>query len=322
MTDDRKEVCITTRQSAGQIKESPTAMNVLANYASDSDSEDDSQPKEQPRNGAEDKDDDFVLAALKDLQNFAASVQGEGVGGNKSVGTTDQRTSTTEDPVRSKDPAVDDDIKFRSFLDEINSIPYMPEDQPQPPSTTPPPPPPQSPPPELPSSIPPPPPEDSRESEISIGDRDIEGTTRNIESIYSRLDHLSLLPSTSMDPRDMKRRLLEFAIRIFDWKNKGLDDAYFLGTERAGAMAGHLQGSSAAQDHVDLPAFGGIVGAMVKLMYELEQMVAPHGWSCVWDADDEAYGFQHIRTVGGFPRLGHVFLIKGILKGLFANIFA
>ncbi|KAF9940534.1 hypothetical protein BGZ67_007504 [Mortierella alpina] len=94
----------------------------------------------------------------------------------------------------------------------------------------------------------------------------------------------------------MKRRLLEFAIRISDWKNGGLDDAYFLGKERAEAMAGHLQRPIATSDQDVIPPFGGVVGAMVKLVQELEQMVAPYGWSCVWDAEDEAYGFQHIRT--------------------------
>ncbi|KAF9575558.1 hypothetical protein EC968_002494 [Mortierella alpina] len=276
-------------------------MNVLANYASDSDSEDDSQPKEQVRNSAEDKDDEFVLAALKDLQDFAASVQGEGVGEHESIGTTDRRIgNTAEASVNSTNSALEDDRQFLSFLDEINSIPYTPHDQPPPPSTTPPPPPP--PPSEKQSSIPPPPPppppplEDSRESEAILGDYDVEATTRSIESLFNRLDHLALLPSTSMDPKDMKRRLLEFAIRIFDWKNGGLDDAYFLGKERAEAMAFRLQGPIAESDQDIFPPFGGVVGAMVKLLQELEQMVAPYGWSCVWDAEDEAYGFQHSRT--------------------------
>ncbi|KAF9283804.1 hypothetical protein BGZ68_005093 [Mortierella alpina] len=275
-------------------------MNVLANYASDSDSEDDAQPKEPVRNRTENNEDAFVLAALKDLQNFAASVQDESVGGHESIGTQDRRTgSIAETSVGSVDPAAEDDLKFRSFLDEINSIPYTSEDPSQRSSKTPPPPPPpppQSPPPEIPLSIPPPPPEDSSQSETNIRDRHIEATIHSIESVYSRLDHMSLLPSTSMDPKDMKRRLLEFAIRISDWKRGGLDDVYFLGKERAEAMAGHLQRPTSTSDQDALPPFGGIVGAMVKLMQELEQMIAPYGWSCVWDAEDEAYGFQHITT--------------------------
>ncbi|CAO3568263.1 unnamed protein product [Mortierella alpina] len=277
-------------------------MNVLANYASDSDSEDNAQPKEPARNSADDKDNEFVLAALKDLQNFAASVQGEGVGGLGSVETSDRHSgNTAEASMNSVDQATRDDLKFRSFLDEINSIPYTPQDQSHPPSTPPPPPPPPlSPSPEIPSSIPPPPPPpppaDSIELKSSTGNYDIKATTHSIESVFSRLDHLSLLPSTSMDPKDMKRRLLEFAIRISDWKNGGLNDAYFLGKERAEAMAGHLQAPFAASGKDVYPPFGGIVGAMVKFVQELEQMVAPHGWSCVWDAEDEAYGFQHIRT--------------------------
>ncbi|KAF9951306.1 hypothetical protein BGZ70_001038 [Mortierella alpina] len=280
-------------------------MNVLANYASDSDSEDDSQTREPARNSADDNDDEFVLAALKDLQNFAASVQGEGAGGCESTGISDRRIgNTVQLSVNSVDQATDDDLKFRSFLDEINSIPYTQPDQPHPPSThsppsppPPPPPPPLSPPPEIPSSTPPPPPPPGDSIESSNTEyHDIEATTHSIESVFSRLDHLSLLPSTSMDPKDMKRRLLEFAIRISDWKNGGLDDAYFLGKERAEAMVGHLQAPIAASDQDVHPPFGGIVGAMVKLVQELEQMVAPHGWSCVWDAEDEAYGFQHIRT--------------------------
>ncbi|KAF9586426.1 hypothetical protein BGW38_005208 [Lunasporangiospora selenospora] len=67
----------------------------------------------------------------------------------------------------------------------------------------------------------------------------------SIPSIYRRMYHLSLLLSTTTSVSDpyqqrykmLEDRLIEFAIRILDWEQGGLRADYFLGEERAAALA-------------------------------------------------------------------------------------
>ncbi|KAG0307006.1 hypothetical protein BGZ97_000532 [Linnemannia gamsii] len=110
-----------------------------------------------------------------------------------------------------------------------------------------------------------------------------------------------------MVAQDLERRLLEFAIRIVDWKKDGLEEAYFLGQDLADALDQEAAAAAAAVTGVEggntqeglvaaLPDFGGIVGSMIQYMFRLEQMVTPNAWMAVWDTEDEAYGFQHVRT--------------------------
>jgi len=253
-------------------------MNALVNYASDSDSENEEPPvtQQQQQRQQGQQEDDFLLSALKDLQSFADSVD-DGPGDR---------------------PDIDED-GFQSFLKEIDAIPCPSEDRDQP--VLPPPPPPPSEPFETGTSPPPPPPPPPETSLTTHLGNIQETTLHHVKSIHSRLHHISLLPSTSIDQKDLERRLLEFAIRIVDWEKGGLYEAYFLGKELADAVVAYQQqGGTMSSDSVELPSFGGVVGSMIKHLHHLEHMAAPLGWSPIWDADDEAYGFQHSRTVRAF----------------------
>ncbi|KAG0255903.1 hypothetical protein BG011_004859 [Mortierella polycephala] len=267
-----------------------TAMNVLVDYSSDSDSEQESSPgygkvgTTAPRDSIED---DFVRAALNDLQSFAASVENDPT---KMLGEgkpSQQPVVATHDP----DP---EDLKFLSFLKEIDAIPDPSTDHTQ--ARPPTPPPPTSPEPQLPPPPPPPPPPTEALALFEEHDswNGSQSTLASVQEIQARLLNLSLLPVPSIDQKDLQRRLLEFAIRTVDWEKGGLEETYFLGKDRAEAILAR-QGSETATDG-PLPPFGGIVGSMIKRLYELEQMATPYGWMPVWDAEDEAYGFQHIRT--------------------------
>ncbi|KAF8986170.1 hypothetical protein BGZ46_008514 [Entomortierella lignicola] len=267
-------------------------MNVLANYASDSDSEGESrntptkngQPIAQQQQQSKENviiEDDFVSNALKDLQSFAASV-GETTG-NDSLRPGEQ-IGESEDL---------EELGLLSFLKEIDSIPCPLEEQDQEQILPPPPP---SPP--ISSADMPPPPPPLLQDPMTLLSNSIsdvnELTLKEIQMVYSRLYHLSLLP-TPIDQKDLERRLLEFATRIVDYEKGGLYESYFLGQGRADFIESH-KGVIGEAVSLELPSFGGIVGSMIKHMYELEQIVAPLGWAAVWDAEDEAYGFQHLRT--------------------------
>ncbi|KAK3806925.1 MAG: hypothetical protein JOS17DRAFT_767031 [Linnemannia elongata] len=293
-------------------------MNALVNYGTDSDSDDDSdisptpthttnqpagtQAQSTASSNKDDDEDDPILAALKDLQDFAASVNE-----NDSDPSSSNTAATSDAGVGSGETMEQDqeELKFLSFLQEIDAIPNPDDDQ-QPP---PPPPPPPLESPKIIDDIPPPPPAPSSSTSTppppSTTQTDPGTTTESIlqsvQMIYNRLDHISLLPSASTISQDLERRLLEFAVRIVDWKKGGLEEAYFLGQDLANALAqeaaagvdggGTNQGMTAT-----LPDFGGIVGSMIQYMFRLEQMATPNGWMAVWDAEDEAYGFQHVRT--------------------------
>ncbi|KAF9929880.1 hypothetical protein FBU30_001129 [Linnemannia zychae] len=57
------------------------------------------------------------------------------------------------------------------------------------------------------------------------------------QALYSRIHRLSILPKTEkFNPKDVENRLVEFAIRLLDWEQGGLKPSYFLGEERAKAV--------------------------------------------------------------------------------------
>ncbi|KAF9023519.1 hypothetical protein BGZ52_012599 [Haplosporangium bisporale] len=269
-------------------------MNMLVDYDSSSESEAETTVHPQPGSAgqkeakdSDNKDESFISGALKELQDFAASV----------VATPGMQ------PKSPADAAADDDLQFMSFMKEIEAMPFIPDDpQSADPSIPPPPPPPTSPPMSptdtgSPPPPPPPPPPPTLEEVEPLP------PTETVYSIYTRLQNLGLLPVTVIDQKDLKRRLLEFAIRIKDWEKGGLDAGYFLGRDRAEAITagqdGQDQPNSTNED--GLPAFGGIVGSMVKYMHELEQLATPHGWIATWDAEDEAYEFHHGTYSPVFP---------------------
>ncbi|KAG0278236.1 hypothetical protein BGZ95_004433 [Linnemannia exigua] len=313
-------------------------MNALVNYGTDSESEDEDnlhsasiQVQSTKLNNQDKEDeDDPILAALKDLQDFAASVNDSE---NRNDNVTQQTSSSSNigsggESVVQQD---DDELKFLSFLQEIDAIPNP--DEPQLPAP-PPPPPAESPividyiPPPPPPPLPPSPSDTTTiPPALSLSSQALSGTAtttttttatppsttesiqESVQMIYNRLYYISLLPSASSAFQDLERRLLEFAIRIVDWTKGGMEEAYFLGPELADALAKEaaatcameVDGSSREEvgreeTALELPDFGGIVGSMIQYMFRLEQMATPNGWMAVWDTQDEAYGFQHVRT--------------------------
>ncbi|KAF9129224.1 hypothetical protein BGW39_004380, partial [Mortierella sp. 14UC] len=308
-------------------------MNALLNYGTDSESDDDDtishthsasiqaqnkQDKDKDKEEEQDED-DSIMAALQDLQDFAASVNE-----NQDENVTQKSSTRDASSSGSGEPMVqdDDELKFLSFLQEIDAIPNPDESQQQPP------PPPPPPPAEFPLIIdnippPPPPPPSSAPTTIPPGFSSASSSTsqalsgtgattesiqQSVQMIYNRLYYISLLPSASAAFQDLERRLLEFAIRIVDWKKGGMEEAYFLGQELVDALNKKAATSNATMDdheaigreeekgELGLPQFGGIVGSMIQYMFRLEQMATPNGWMAVWDTEDEAYGFQHVRT--------------------------
>lgn len=295
-------------------------MNALVNYGTDSDSEDDdispthkttrpaNTQAQTTTNNNEDQDDP-ILAALKDLQDFAASVSENNLEPSSSNTTTADATAAGSGEPMEQDQ---DELQFLSFLQEIDAIPNPDDVQPPPPPSPPPPPPPPSEAPLAINNIPPPPPSSSitiasPPPTTSASMTTTESIHQSVQNIYNRLYYISLLPSASTVAQDLERRLLEFAIRIVDWTKGGLEEAYFLGQDLADALAqeaaaatGDEGGSTPEGVVADLPDFGGIVGSMIQYMFRLEQMITPNGWMAVWDTEDEAYGFQHVRTVSCF----------------------
>src|SRR5690606_11000922 len=111
-----------------------------------------------------------------------------------------------------------------------------------------------------------------------------------------------------IDEKYLKKQLTEFADRIKDGERGGTEEAYFVGKERAIALATLIQehpsssslssstSSESEYTHVKvkeqcdagltltrmtttpLPPYGGIVGSMLRYLTSLEQMVGPHGW--------------------------------------------
>ncbi|KAF9273031.1 hypothetical protein BGZ68_001883 [Mortierella alpina] len=117
-------------------------------------------------------------------------------------------------------------------------------------------------------------------------------------------------------PLMLDDRLIEFAIRILDWDQGGMKPAYFMGEGRAqflshqksrgkskdrGRSESHSAGSDDSEDDsqdedtatINPPPYGGIVAEMLELMRKTEQAAAPDGWEVVWDAMRSSYGFRH-----------------------------
>ncbi|KAF9163462.1 hypothetical protein DFQ26_002480 [Actinomortierella ambigua] len=298
-------------------------MNALVNYSDDdSDSDQEHSKKKQPPTtctaptdeGEGDNDDD-ILAKLKELQNFAAMVGSDDDddadspipppplppatedNGSMEEDSSPQEHHAVEDMHDTKMDQDEEDCLFTSFMDEINAVPTTTLVQTQPPP--PPPTPPRS---STDEVLPPPPPLPSDALEVPSAAW-IATNLPGIETpqaVYSRLHSLSLLPGAAVDQKDTERRLIEFAIRILDWEQGGLKPDYFLGEDYARQLAELAQEASTSSlsdtTPPSLPPFGGIVGAVLKHIHDLEALAAPDGWQAIWDPDEEAYGFQHWRT--------------------------
>ncbi|KAG0208097.1 hypothetical protein BGX28_000853 [Mortierella sp. GBA30] len=284
--------------------------------------------------GASDGENDFVSAALKDLQSFAATVDTsievpEML--SKESTTADASlinpTDMDVDQETVKDDAPDSTVTkdaillpprapveltleqqaiFDAFMQQINDIPLTTKDQ----------------------SLPPP---ISLHPNSSTSAKYLEDTTNSatsemqwqqsasIQAIYSRMHHLSLLSSPKVDPKELEDRLIEFAIRILDWEQRGMKPAYFLGEERAQfllkreAVTASNQDRSRSEDGSDAededdveddqdttntlpPPYGGVVAEMLELMSRTEQSAAPNGWKVVFNAAENSYGFQHLES--------------------------
>ncbi|ORZ09720.1 hypothetical protein BCR41DRAFT_135308 [Lobosporangium transversale] len=288
-------------------------MNALVNYTSDSDPEFEQEDvshatttkrsiSQRPNltnntnnnctiDGAEDDgDENYVAAALKDIRNLAT------IAPAPPSNHIMQCTSPSPMQDNENEGLASEDLEVMAFLKTIEDIPYPSDEQdavllpppPPPPSiapttVTPPPPPP-----------PPPPPFSLLEASLDVQPGDdkskkaLETTLQDIHTIQNRLYYISLLPSSTVDQKDLDRRLLEFATRVKDWEKGGLYESYFVGKERAEAMANNTNFYLSEAEKSTLPPFGGVMGTMIKHMYDLENIVAPPGWIAVWDADDEA----------------------------------
>ncbi|KAG0353665.1 hypothetical protein BC939DRAFT_500020 [Gamsiella multidivaricata] len=144
---------------------------------------------------------------------------------------------------------------------------------------------------------------------------------QSVHSVYSRMHQLSLLSSPLINQKDIEKHLIEFAIRILDWEQGGMKPAYFLGEERAQALAQqdaikkNIDGQDGSDSGMDvdtdlggdeddeeagnpvlMPPYGGVVGEMLEYMNRIEQSAIPKGWTLVWDAKEGSYGFRHIAT--------------------------
>ncbi|KAF9558254.1 hypothetical protein EC968_007194 [Mortierella alpina] len=198
-------------------------------------------------------EDDFVSAALKDLQTFAASVSDDTSTLPKSpaleasLDSQDNSASTEQDstdmdvhqesahvvpdddvimaestavaeagspPTKSVELTTEQQAIFDAFMLKIDAIPLVPQNQ-------------SFPPPETDPFVS----KDARQEHI-LSDLKWRQSA-SVQEIYSRLHQLSLLPSPTLDAQMLEDRLIEFAIRILDWDRGGMKPAYFVGEERA-----------------------------------------------------------------------------------------
>ncbi|KAF9130068.1 hypothetical protein BGW39_003518 [Mortierella sp. 14UC] len=219
--------------------------------------------EQQEQQGTGDED-DFVSAALKDLQSFAASIDStpqnyddeptvtEPTATSPSTFINDppsstpgtlppqdlghseptamdidqqQPSNTTLEPEQPTTPApielsTDQQIIFDTFLQEIDAIPLTNLDQTYPPGYS------------------------SPHDTTSNSDNDDEHwiQAQTPQTLYSRIHQLSTLPqSEKFNPKEVENRLIEFAIRLLDWEQGGLRQAYFLGEKRAQAVLGQIE---------------------------------------------------------------------------------
>ncbi|KAF9117189.1 hypothetical protein BGX27_000038 [Mortierella sp. AM989] len=275
-------------------------------------------------------DEGYLLTAIKDLQSFAATVDANNntssiqepsltpaneslqlsasssspssstiVDENQHVKSISAPENTCSDLIESTLSSLSIDLTpeqqslFDAFLLDIDSIPLTSKDQSRPPVTN-------------------RDPSDSLANEPSLSEFQWQ-QKQSVQSIYSRMHQLSLLPSPLIDQKDIEARLIEFAIRILDWEQGGMKPAYFMGEERALAVskrdaAKNIQDCKdiiKSEDEGDeddspsslLPPYGGIVREMLDKMSVIEQTAAPSGWKVVWDPKECTYGFKHTISV-------------------------
>ncbi|KAF9955712.1 hypothetical protein BGZ72_003471 [Mortierella alpina] len=198
--------------------------------------------------------DDFVSAALKDLQSFAASVgdvtstlpedtpqqtspDSQGSSSLIEPGPSDMDVDpksavhvvSEDDIIMAEDIAASEAASpsstpvqltseqqaiFDAFMLKIDAIPLVSQDQTSPPQEA-----------DLPVS------KDERQEHMLSDLRWQQSAS--VQEIYSRLHQLSLLSSPTLDSQMLDDRLIEFAIRILDWDRGGMKPAYFMGEERA-----------------------------------------------------------------------------------------
>ncbi|KAG0087129.1 hypothetical protein BGZ93_011137 [Podila epicladia] len=245
-------------------------------------------------------DETFISAALKELQSFAASVS-ENMPISDAVAkepipelqTVDNESSGEEEDEEEIIPAPapsllltpEQQAVFKAFIERIDAIPLTSADQSHPPMV-----------PKRPLSV-----QDREQLELDWQ------RYQSVPSIYRRIHRLSTLESPTLNYEELEARLIEFAIRILDWEQGGLNAVYFLGPARAVYVAGRegrdgredVNRSEEAQegDGEFPPPYGGVVGETLQHLYELESTAAPPPWKLVWNAEEEAFSFHHIVTV-------------------------
>ncbi|KAF9355290.1 hypothetical protein BGX26_006770 [Mortierella sp. AD094] len=267
-------------------------------------------------------DEGYVLAALKDLQSFAATVDVTNDNSTipqpslapteespdtstsaSGISNESQNASATLVPKATESESIESTLSnlsielsaeqqtlFDAFLREINAIPLTSKNQSRPPAIemTP------------------------TENDLSFSELQWQ-QTQSVQSIYSRMHQLSILSSPTIDHKDIEARLIQFAIRILDWEQGGMKPEYFLGEERALAEGeknaaentlDHKDSSDSAGEEDDgdeestsiMPPYGGVVGEMLERMAAIEQTAAPSGWRVTWEPKECAYRFKHITT--------------------------
>ncbi|KAG0015280.1 hypothetical protein BGZ81_011773 [Podila clonocystis] len=245
-------------------------------------------------------DEIFISAALKELQSFAASVDEStpisDTEAKESIPElqtyVDNESSSGEEDEEEEVPAPapsflltpEQQVIFKAFMDRIEAIPLTSADQSYPPAV-----------PKRPLSV-----QDREQLELDWQRH------QSVPSIYSRIHRLSALESPTLNHEHLEARLIEFAIRILDWEQGGLNAVYFLGPARAVYVAGREDGDGSEsvdrdekvqdKDEEFPPPYGGVVGETLQHLYELELTAAPPYWKLVWNAEEEAYSFHHTAT--------------------------
>ncbi|KAF9312843.1 hypothetical protein BG003_005855 [Podila horticola] len=248
-------------------------------------------------------DETFISAALKELQSFAASVDENtsmlaDTDADAKEPIPDLQTNIDNDSSSEEDEGEEEEAPaplpiiltseqqaiFKAFMERIDAIPLISADQSHPPAV-----------PKRPLSV-----QDREQLELEWQRH------QSVPSIYSRIHRLSTLESPTLNHDELEARLIEFAIRILDWEQGGLNVVYFLGAERAvySSRKRDADGSESmdrdevAQEEGEKfpPPYGGIVGETLQHLYELESTAAPSCWKLVWNAEEEAYSFHHIAS--------------------------
>ncbi|GJJ77364.1 hypothetical protein EMPS_09723 [Entomortierella parvispora] len=266
------------------------------------------------------EDEAFISNSLKFLQDFAASVDpkpdvdpdtqesttmDEGIGGTTPTSLSEAGpVATLENTVA--DSSKDDDripsptimtpeqqVLFDAFMAQIDALPLTRKDQTRPPLSS--------------------KPGSSMELDLKWQQE------ASVQSIYSRIHQLSLLssPLLQSQAKELEKALIKFAIRILDWEKNGLKPSYFLGEQRSEALNRRKQldaqdndgdvsmdedmekqeeSKQDSKETGELPPYGGVVGSMLETMTRVEQEAAPSEWKVIWDPQEDAYKFFHIKS--------------------------